>query len=112
MKMTQAPAYVRSLNEDLAQDRAANDAKAAVNAQAARERFVPLEDRLTRLLSTIPAEVQREGLSLPAIQSALRGKWRGKAHPGELGVALRKLGFERRRNWKKGGGFSALWFRN
>jgi hypothetical protein len=38
--------------------------------QAAREcedRGIPLEDRLVKLLADIPAEVQREGLSLPCV---------------------------------------------
>ncbi len=28
----------------------------------------------------------------------LAGKWRGNCHPGELGAALRKLGYFRRRD--------------
>jgi hypothetical protein len=56
-----------------------------------------LEDRLARLLTTIPLDAQREGLSLSTLQASLRGRWRGNAHPGEIGRALRRLGFERRR---------------
>jgi hypothetical protein len=76
-----------------------------------RERLTPLEDRLAKLLATIPAEIKSEGLSLPAIQTMLVGKWRGKCHPGELGSALRKLGYVRFRNWSEtSGGFTALWY--
>lgn len=76
-----------------------------------RERLTPLEDRLAKLLTTIPPEIKNQGLSLPAIRNLLAGKWRGKCHPGELGAALRKLGYERRRNWSAGSqSFSALWF--
>src|ERR1017187_9899927 len=57
-------------------------------AHAARERLTPLEDRLARLLATIPLDVQREGLSLTSLQASLRGRWRGHAHPGEVGRAL------------------------
>jgi len=75
------------------------------------ERLTPLEDRLAKLLATIPQEIKSQGLSLPAIRTMLAGKWRGKCHPGELGVALRKLGYERRRNWAVGTqSFSALWY--
>lgn len=75
------------------------------------ERLTPLEDRLAKLLATIPPEVKSQGLSLPAIRNMLAGKWRGKCHPGELGTALRHLGYERRRNWSQGSqSFSALWF--
>jgi hypothetical protein len=81
-----------------------------VAAEAARARLVPLEVRLGRLLATIPIDVQREGLSLPALRSSLRGRWRGVCHPGELGDALRELGFRRRRQWRGGAGFQALWY--
>jgi hypothetical protein len=60
------------------------------------------------LLATIPSEIQREGLSLASLQASLRGRWRGKCHPGELGVALRKLGFTRQRQWHNDGGFQAV----
>jgi hypothetical protein len=75
------------------------------------ERLTPLEDRLAKLLATIPTEIKSQGLSLPAIRSMLAGKWRGKCHPGELGIALRRLGYERHRNWSAGTqSFCALWF--
>lgn len=75
------------------------------------ERLTPLEERLAKLLATIPTEIKSQGLSLPAIRTMLAGKWRGRCHPGELGVALRRLGFKRRRNWSDGSqSFCALWF--
>jgi hypothetical protein len=56
-----------------------------------RERLTPLEERLSRLLAI---EIQREGLPLSLLQASRRGHWRGSCHhPGELGTALRKLGF-------------------
>jgi hypothetical protein len=84
------------------------------NAQASAEwieRLTPLEDRLSKLLAAIPTEVKRQGISLHSLRNMLAGKWRGRCHPGELGVALRKLGYQRRRNWSDGTqSFSALWF--
>lgn len=77
-----------------------------------RERLTPLEDRLAKLLVTIPLEIKDMGLSLSGLQGMLTGKWRGKCHPGELGAALRKLGYSRRRNWSaRTQSFSALWFK-
>jgi len=106
-------AYVAKLNvqaEALRERQNAQREEAAASAtEVARERLTPLEDRLSRLLATIPAELQREGLSLPALQAALRGRWRGKAHPGEIGIALRRLGFVRVRQWSGEEGFQALW---
>jgi hypothetical protein len=77
--------------------------------QATRERLTPLEDRLARVLATIPPTLQCEGLSLASLQAALKGRWRGHCHPGELGAALRKLGFERTRQWRGTTGFRAVW---
>jgi len=105
--------YIKTLNAVVAaaaQARREEQERSA--AQAARDRLTPLEDRLSRLLATIPWEVQGEGLSLPTLQAALRGRWRGNCHPGDLGAALRKLGFTRRRRWRGGAGFRALWFSN
>jgi hypothetical protein len=90
---------------------AEREEKARAEAEAVRVRLTPLEDRLTRLLTTIPIDVQREGLSLASLQTSLRGRSRGNCHPGELGQALRRLGFERRRNWRGTDGFRAAWHR-
>ncbi len=68
------------------------EARQAVEATAARDRLVPLDVRVARLLATIPAEVQREGLSLPTLQAMLKGRRRGTCHQGELGSVLRRLG--------------------
>ena len=83
----------------------------AAEATAARNRMVPLDVRLGRLLDTIPIEVQREGLSLTVLRTMLRGRRGGGCQSGELGLALRRLGWTRTRCWRGGaaGGFSALW---
>ena len=86
------------------------DEKAKATAQWT-ERLTPLEERLKRLLYQIPDETIAQGLSLDDLRRLLAGKWRGNCHPGELGVALRKLGFVRRRNWSDAEvGFRAKWF--
>ena len=94
-----------------AAQQARRDEQARTEAKAARERLTPLDERLTRLLATIPVEVQREGLSLASLQASLRGRRRGNCHPGELGAALRRLGFQRCRDWSGVDGFRAIWRR-
>ncbi len=102
----------RTHSEQLSADKARAASIAAAKATAQwSERLTPLEDRLAKLLATIPTEIKSQGLSLPAIRTMLAGKWRGKCHPGDLGAALRKLGYERRRNWSNATrSFGALWF--
>lgn len=103
-------AYIASLRARVLANEAQHAEQERANLQAARERLTPLEVRLGRLMATIPDAVQREGLSLPSLQAGLRGRWRGNVHPGELGEALRKLGFVRRRQWRGAAGFCALWY--
>lgn len=104
-------AYVKSLNRSMAEEQARIAERKSAEIQTARDRLATLEDRLARLLATIPDDIQREGLSLPALQAALRGRWRGRCHPGELGDALRKLGFTRVRRWSGEASFAAVWRR-
>jgi hypothetical protein len=110
-------AYVAQLKRDAEENRAKRQAereeKVRAEAEAARVRLTPLEDRLARLLATIPIDVQREGLSLAALQAQLRARGRGhsRCHIGELGDACRRNGLVRRRRWQgDAGGFRALWY--
>jgi hypothetical protein len=95
---------------DRAKEKARREERERTEVSAARVRLTPLEDRLVRLLSTVPVELKREGLSLSSLQASLRGRSRGNCHPGELGAALRRLGFKRRRQWRDGASYGALWF--
>jgi hypothetical protein len=98
-----------------AKRQAERDEKGRAEAEAARERLTPLDERLARLLASIPREVQAEGLSLPTVQGQLRARGRGhsRCHAGELGEALRRAGFVRERRWRGDAeGFCALWIRN
>jgi hypothetical protein len=102
----------KNAEESRAKEQARREERARAEAKAARERLTPLDERLARLLVTIPVEVQREGVSLASLQASLRGRSRGNCHPGELGRALAKAGFERRRDWHKSAdGFRALWYK-
>jgi hypothetical protein len=107
-------AYIKQLKANFEREQARQAEERAgqerIRTQAARERLTPLEERLRRLLDTIPRGLQAEGLPLAQLQASLRGRWRGACHPGELGTALRKLGFIRRRQWRDGAGFGALWY--
>jgi hypothetical protein len=77
-------AYIAALNAAVERDQAEREEKERLATQAVRERLTPLEERLSRLLATIPIEIQREGLSLSSLQASLRGRWRGNCHPGNL----------------------------
>ena len=72
--------------------------------------LAPLRIRLQKLLDTIPANEQCRGLSLLDIQTRLRGRKGRMPHIGELGTAMRGLGWKRRRQWSnETASFSAKW---
>ncbi len=108
-------AYVRSLmavvEAEHAKHQAQREEQARVEAQTAREKLVPLDVRLKRLLDTIPPEVQTDGISLETLRKMLRGvKGRG-CHCGAIGDELRRMGWRRVRSWTKSeNGFRAFWF--
>jgi hypothetical protein len=108
-----ASAYIKQLQADtaakLAKDELARAEQSRTVTKAARERLTPLKFRVARLLEDIPLELQREGLSLPALQAELRGRQGGKAHAGEVAAELRRLGFRRERRWHGNDGFRAVW---
>jgi hypothetical protein len=80
--------------------------------EAQRRSLEPVERRLVRLLAAIPADEQARGLSIAQLQSQLKARGRGHmhAHIGEIGAALRRAGFMRKRAWRPSEGFVARWY--
>ena len=73
--------------------------------------LAPLPIRLQRLLETIPDCTKHQGLSLLELQARLRGRKGGLPHIGEMGAAMRKLGWRRRRKWSdESAAFSSRWY--
>ena len=107
--------YLERVRAEHARRMADREAKAQESTQRSNsqwsERLTPLEQRLKKLLAEMPAETLAKVVSLDCLRRLLAGKWRGNCHPGELGVALRKLQFIRRRSWSDvDGGFRAKWY--
>ena len=76
-----------------------------------RAPLAPLDARLQRVLDQIPQSTQIEGLSLLELQARLRGRKGGLPHIGEMGAAMRKLGWRRRRKWSdESAAFSSRWY--
>ena len=73
--------------------------------------LAPLHTRLQKLLDSLPASEQRKGLSILDLQARLRGRKGGLPHIGELGAAIRRLGWQRRRRWSnEDAAFASLWY--
>jgi hypothetical protein len=76
-------AYLNQLNAAVAnQEQARRDENDRAEAQAARERLTPLEERLARLLTTVPIELQREGAVLAQPSGLIAGALAGAAPSG------------------------------
>ena len=72
-----------------------------------------LEKKLLAVLDMIPADIKSKGISLNVIQQQLKGRTRGYAHPGEIGIALRSLGYIRKRTWQdQNTGYVAKWYQS
>jgi len=61
--------------------------RSCAKANAASVRLTPLEDRLARLLATIPIEVQREGLSIGAA-TVIRANSAGPSAGSAIGASV------------------------
>ena len=87
------------------------DVADAAHAASWRDNMRPLRDRLADLLSSIPDDVKANGVALSSLQVQLRGRTAPKVHPGDLGTALRSLGYRRIRLWRQtdSAGFNAVW---
>ena len=106
--------YLEELKANLAKEHAAKQQQFDEQEQKAvatwQHAMTPLDQRLKILLDDMPELIKTSGVSLPALQQMLKGRWRGNAHPGELGAALRKLGYLRTRSWRGDEvAFVALW---
>ena len=73
--------------------------------------LTPLHSRLRKLLDDIPTSERRQGLSLLDLQARLRGRKGRLPQIGELGAAIRRLGWQRRRRWSnEDAAFASLWY--
>lgn len=111
--------------EQAAAQAAIRQAKAAKRAEAEQAekrskhtlRFTSMTDRVRKLIDDMPDDERLKARPMTDFTNALRGKYqktargRGRAHPGEVGQALRELGWSPRRNWsgRNATGVQTLW---
>jgi hypothetical protein len=75
-----------------------------------RDMYEPMDVRLAKKLAGIPADVQRNGLSMEYLCSLVKGQ-RGRGSYVHVAQALRRLGWYRLRNWSRSAdGFRAYWY--
>ena len=85
-----------------------------LRAQEERRRM-GMDERVRRVIATLPPELRGQPLPLSYFIERMASKWRrgGQAHAGEVGGALTRLGWTRRRVWRSQtfhGRYPAVWF--
>ena len=93
-------------------DRAA--AKEAKRRARHRLRFVPMDERLAKLLAELPTDERNAPRPISFFRQALKSKYpsrgEGRASVAEIGPALRRLGWRRERLWRNPeSGFNTVW---
>lgn len=102
--------YLRFLNQKTAEYIATKSQSSGLSEAGPKAYETPLADRLKRLISDIPQDEQKIPRGIEWFRVRLKGRGGRGAHPGELGLALRNLGWKRKRSWSNAeSGFRALW---
>lgn len=64
----------------------------------------PLTDQITELMSSLPPALRDRPWNMSELVQRLSGKYRTRPHPQQVGDALRKLGWVRKRVYGDYGG--------
>lgn len=105
----------QTLEEQLAaKAEAQRQAREAKRAARHAIRFVPMEQRLERILAGLTPEERQLPRHIEFFAIALSAKYpcrgQGRASLGEIGQGLRRLGWRRVRRWsQQENGFSTAW---
>lgn len=91
-------------------------AKAARHEHAARQQppgrlrtTTPLTTQITELMNSLPPAQRCRPWSIVDLQGRLQGRYKDRPSLGNIGLALRALGWTRARNWTKIGLGRRLW---
>ena len=76
---------------------------------AAAKAHVPLTEQIASLTATLPSAVLHRPWSLEELIPRLEGKYRPRPATRSVAQALRRLGWQERRCWKKTGLNRRLW---
>lgn len=88
-----------------------SEARKELELEIFKETSTTVVERLKRLIESIPSSERDVPRSLEWYRTRLRGIQGRGAHAGEVGNALRALGYQRKRAWSYSeDGFRALWY--
>ena len=70
---------------------------------------VPLTAQITQLMNSLPPAQRARPWAIVDLQGRLQGRYKLRPSLGDIGLALRALGWVRVRNWTHSGGGRRLW---
>lgn len=103
-------AYIDRLNAEVAQRNDLREAQRQVHRDYLGN-LKPLTEQISELMLSLPP-AQRERLwSIVDLQGRLQGRYKDRPSLGNIGVALRTLGWTQVRDWSQDGGNRRMWSR-
>lgn len=95
---------LRAMAEAVRQDHAARQ-----RPHARLRTTVPLRTQITELMSSLPPAQRSRPWAIVDLQGRLQGRYQDRPGLGDLGLALRSLGWVRVRDWTNSGGGRRFW---
>ncbi|MBF9022931.1 MULTISPECIES: hypothetical protein [unclassified Roseobacter] len=97
-------------------ERAKNESKEAIRA-AERKRLrdsriqcdIPLTNQIEALMRSLPPAQRNRPWAMDELVARLHGRYNARPCAGSIGLALRRLGWTRSRDWSQDGGGRRVW---
>jgi hypothetical protein len=86
--------YIDNLRHEAA---AKNQIAQDVSSQREPKTYIPLKDQITELMDSLPHALRNKPWSMQELTQRLNGKYRDRPHAQMVGIALRQLGWTRKR---------------
>ena len=99
-------AYIRQLR---AIAEAARQEQAIRRPRSRLRNTTPLTTQITELMNSLPPAQRERPWSIVDLQGRLQGRYKDRPSLGDIGLALRALGWVRVRDWTNSGGGRRLW---
>lgn len=104
--------YRRQLNSLVEQQRRDRETELFAQQKARRNglgNLKPLTEQITELMLSLPPSQRNRPWSIVDLQGRLQGRYKDRPSLGNIGDALRALGWTQRREWTQDGGNRRVW---
>lgn len=103
--------HLRSLVEEQEREREAEGISKLKAQRDALGNLKPLTEQITELMLSLPPAQRDRPWSIVDLQGRLQGRYKERPSLGNIGDALRTLGWTQRRDWSQTGGARRVWLR-